>query len=295
MQVSTSRFYDRSSAAMTALQDRADTLSTQISTGKRLAAPSDDSVAYQRLAGLARGTADASAYDTNLTLATSLLQQTDTTLGQITAQMQYASELAIQAGSDTLTPGSRAAIGVQLAGIVDTIAGLANAKDARGQPLLGGADGGAAVTRNADGSYAYARTAPSRIPVADGQSVQPGDTAERVFTVGGKDTLAILAALAKGLQDGSVTNTSGAIDDLSAATDQVTAVQASIGARAARVDMLTAQAKDVATNREATRSGLEDTDITQAITQLQKTMTVLQATQASFAKLSALSLFSYLR
>lgn len=295
MQVSTSRFYDRSSAALTALQDRADTLSTQISTGKRLAAPSDDSVAYQRLAGLARGTADASAYDTNLTLATSLLQQTDTTLGQITTQLQHASELAIQAGSDTLTRDNRAAIGVELAGIVDTIAGLANAKDARGQPLLGGADGGAAVTRNADGSYAYAATAPSGIPVADGQSVQAGDTAARVLNGGGKDTLAMLAALAKGLQDGTVTNARGAIGDISAATDQVTAVQASIGARAARVDMLTAQAKDVATDREATRSGLEDTDVTQAITQLQKTMTVLQATQASFAKLSALSLFSYLR
>lgn len=295
MHVSTSRFYDRSSAAMNALQDRADTLSTQIATGKRLAAPSDDSVAYQRLAGLARGTADATAYDKNLTLATSILQQTDTTLGQIATQLQHASELAIQAGSDTLTPDNRAAIGVALAGIVDTITGLANAKDARGQPLLGGADGGAAVTRNADGSYAYAATAPSGVPIADGQSVQAGDTAARVFTVGGKDTLAILAALAKGLQDGTVTNASGAIDDLAAATDQVTAVQASIGARAARVDMIFAQAKDIATDREATRSGLEDTDVTQAITQLQKTMTVLQATQASFAKLSALSLFSYLR
>ena len=53
--------------------------------------------------------------------------------------------------------------------------------------------------------------------------------------------------------------------------------------------------KDVATDREATRSALEDTDVTAAITNLQKTMTILQATQASFTKLASLSLFDYLK
>ena len=52
---------------------------------------------------------------------------------------------------------------------------------------------------------------------------------------------------------------------------------------------------DAATTRETERSGLEDTDVTAAITELQKTMTVLQATQASFSKLSSLSLFDYLK
>jgi flagellar hook-associated protein 3 FlgL len=40
---------------------------------------------------------------------------------------------------------------------------------------------------------------------------------------------------------------------------------------------------------------LEDTDVTTAVTQLQKTLTILQATQASFTKLTSLSLFDYLR
>ena len=40
---------------------------------------------------------------------------------------------------------------------------------------------------------------------------------------------------------------------------------------------------------------MEDTDITSAVTELQKTLTILQATQASFTKLTGLSLFDYLR
>ena len=49
------------------------------------------------------------------------------------------------------------------------------------------------------------------------------------------------------------------------------------------------------TAREAERSGLEDTDITKAIVDLQKASTILQATQSSLTRLSQLSLFDYLR
>ena len=49
------------------------------------------------------------------------------------------------------------------------------------------------------------------------------------------------------------------------------------------------------TDREELRSSLEDVDVTAAITELQKTMTILNATQSSFAKMASLSLFNYLR
>ncbi|MBL7344927.1 hypothetical protein, partial [Escherichia coli] len=51
----------------------------------------------------------------------------------------------------------------------------------------------------------------------------------------------------------------------------------------------------VAETREATRSGIEDTDIPTAVASLQKTLTVLQATQASFSKLTSVSLFDYIK
>ncbi len=297
MRITTNGFYDRSSSAMTSLQDRADALQTQIATGKRLAAPSDDAVAYQRLAGLKRSTSDAKAYDANTTLAGSLLQQSDTTLAQITSGLQRASVLTVQAANDTLSPDARAAIGTELAGIVETLAGLANARDARGQAILGGIDGGAAVTRDANGGFVFAATPPSAIPIGDGQSVQPGETAARVFRFGDKDALSVIASLSATLIAGTTTGEEarGAIDDLATATQQATAIQASVGARAARVDMVAAQSSETTINREASRSAIEDTDVTQAITDLQKTMTILEATQASFSKLSKLSLFDYLR
>lgn len=302
MRVPTGGFYDRAALGMGKLAARADVVQTQIATGKRLAAPSDDALAYRTLSGFKRQDGEDLAYRANMNLAAGALAQADTTLTAITDQLQRASELAIRAGTGTMTADARRAIGIELAGIVETLAGLANRTDVRGLPLFGGANGEAAAVRGPDGSFTLAGTSPSAIPIgAEGQSVQASESARRVFGFTGRngptDALAVVAALAAAIQAGDETGAAarGAIDDLTGATEQVANAQASLGARAARVEIMGAQLAELAADREEARGGLEDTDIATAVTELQKTMTILSATQASFAKLSSLSLFSYLR
>lgn len=296
-QNSTRLFYERGSTAMGGLSARADRLQTEIATGKRLQAPSDDSVSYARLSGIRQATADAGVAGKNLELAGSILGQADTTLRNIATELQRASELTLQARNGTQDAVSRGAIADELSEIVDGLVALGNATDPRGLPLFGGADGGAAVTRNADGGFTFATTQPSAIPTGDGRTVQPGDTAARIFAQAGGDTLKTITDLVAALRTGADVDAvaGGAIDKLQAASTQVDSVQASLGARAARVEMDQAALTQAGVDREALRSGLEDTDVTAAITALQKTMTILQATQASFTKLQGLSLFEYLR
>lgn len=297
MQIATSLFYDRSTKAMGGLSAKADALQTQISTGTKFTAPSSDSAAYQRLAGLKRDTANEAVYQGNLTTAASVLQQADTSLSAINDQLQKVSELVVQAKTGTLNDANRKAIGAEIASIIDTIAALANTKDLRGEAVFGSADGGAAVTKAADGSYTLATTTASAIPIGDGQSVQANEGATRIFKTGDSDAFAMLGAIATALQadpyDSSKLDT--ALEDVTAISDQVSTVQASLGARATRVDLEAARLKDVAVDREDTRSAIEDTDVTTTVIELQKTMTILSATQASFSKLSQLSLFDYLR
>jgi flagellar hook-associated protein 3 FlgL len=298
MTIATSSFYDRSASAMASISARADRISTQISSRQKLLAPSDDSVAYQRLQGLARAGADDKAYAGNLAVAASVLGQSDAALTAITTQLQQATELATRAANGTLAASDRKAIGESLAGLVEQLAGLANATDARGQPLFGGVDGGAGAVKQPDGSYLLASVPVSTIPVGDGQTVQANETAARIFTVGnGDDALSVIARLAAALIAGDATTdaANGAIDDLVAATDQIANVQGSLGARAARIDLMITDLRTVATNREATEAAVDGYDDTAAILELQKTMTILSATQASFGKLSQLSLFDYLR
>ncbi|WP_267395464.1 MULTISPECIES: flagellin [unclassified Sphingomonas] len=300
MQISTSLFYDSTSRRLSAMTEKATLLQTQIATGKKVINASDDPAAAQQIAELNRKDADAAVYGTNLTTADSLLTQADSVLGQINTQLQRAVELTTQAATGTQTDASRKLIGTELSSIVDSIVSLANTKNVRGQPLFGTPDGTAAVTRDATtGAISYATTNVSEIPIADGQTVQATESASRIFDIGGgKDTLTMLSTLAAALTDGGAgasDTISSSLDDLTKATDQVANVQASVGARAARVDLQQTLLTTANTDREDLRSSLEDVDVTDAVVQLQQMMTALSATQASFSKLSSLSLFDYIK
>ena len=85
-----------------------------------------------------------------------------------------------------------------------------------------------------------------------------------------------------------------ALSEVNSALDQVSAARSMVGARAYRLDPERDQVEANGLVREELRSALEDTDVSAAITELQKTLTILQATQSSFARLSDLSLFNYL-
>ncbi|MDR6128296.1 flagellar hook-associated protein 3 FlgL [Sphingomonas sp. SORGH_AS802] len=298
VQLSTASFYDSNARRLSSMSARAQTLQTEIATGKRITTPSQDPAVAQQLAELTRKDSDAAAYGANMTLAGSLLTQADGVLGQIATQLQRARELTTQAATGTQNSETRKIIGTELESIVGAIAGLANTRNVRGQPLFGTPDGTPAVVQNTGGGFTYAPINVSEVPIADGQSVQATESAARIFTqADGTDTLKMLSDLAAALKDnatdGSAAN--AALDKISAATDQVSLVQASIGARSARVELQQSLATTANTDRGDLRSKLEDTDVTSAVIELQQLMTALSATQASFTKLSGLSLFDYLR
>ncbi len=298
MQISSNLMFDRSSSRMSQLMATATKLNVQIATGKKISAPSENVTVAQQIAEFDRKDADAAAYGTNLKLSESLLKQADSTLSQITEQLQRATDLVTQAATGTLSDSNRKVIGSELSALVDAMVGLGNTKDLRGQPLFGSASGTDAVIRNADGTFTY-NTAPklSEIPIGDGLTVQPTETASRVFNSSAGDTLAMLAQLASALQTG--TDQAGAARDalapLKAAGDQVSVVQASVGARAARVDLQQGLLQSTNLDRAELRSSMEDIDVTETYAELSKTLTILNATQQSFSKLSQLSLFNYLR
>ncbi|MBY8829285.1 flagellar hook-associated protein FlgL [Hephaestia mangrovi] len=304
MQISTNQFYNTSNSLMSQLTEQADKLQTQISTGKRLQDPSDDAVAYQQLQLLARQTSNDSAYQANVATAQSLLTQSDSTLTSVVSQIQRAQELAVEANSGSLDDDQRSAISTELRGIISSLVGLANTTNAHGTPLFAGSQGTQPVTQNADGSVTINDTGTATsIPIGESQTVVANDTASDVF--GGIDTgsgttdlFSILNSFADALDAGGTAASDAAStagDALTAALSHVSDAQASVGAREKRLDLVSSAMTDMAVTRETQRSSLEDTDVTQAITDLQKTMTILQATQASFTKLTSLSLFDYLK
>lgn len=298
MRIATSGFYDRATSTMGSLTAKADALQTQVSTGKRINAPSDDAGAYRQLTGIKQAATDQKTDEANIKLAQSLLDGSDTALSGVETQLQRVREIAMTASNGTLSAEQKAAFGTELDAIVEDLVRLANTSDARGQPLFSGSSDAPPYAADVNGVVQYSGTGEAgAIPIGDGAKVQATTSGTRIFSfegaAGPTDIFAVVQGLATNLRtDGT---TGDALKDIDIASSTVIDARASIGARGARLDVETARLADTSVSREESRSNIEDVDTATAITQLQKTLTVLQATQASFSKLTALSLFDYIR
>ena len=299
MRVSTAQTYHRSMSLMSDLSAKADLQQSQIATGKKVMAPSDDPGAYRQLAGIKRVDASEKAYAANVATAQGIIDQTDDTLSNIELQLQRASELFSNVANGTLSDSDRDSIGKELESIRDTLFTLANGKDSRGQPLFGGATGEVPYARAADGTISYTSSGePAGIPIGDQTVMQIGVTGDRAFAASADaDMFSVIADFVAVLRGGgdikaasaeAATGTAGVLSN-------VTLAHASVGARGTRLELVADQLNYAATARDDARSAIEDIDLAATISDFQQTLTVLQATQASFTKLTALSLFDYLR
>lgn len=83
-----------------------------------------------------------------------------------------------------------------------------------------------------------------------------------------------------------------AISNLDNAMNQVLATQASIGARLNVIDTLSTENESLQIANASSQSTIRDTDMAEAISRLTLQMTKLEAAQASFVRISQLSLFN---
>tara|TARA_R110001592_G_scaffold36897_6_gene123653 strand:- start:252 stop:1133 length:882 start_codon:yes stop_codon:yes gene_type:complete len=115
-----------------------------------------------------------------------------------------------------------------------------------------------------------------------------------------ENILNTLESLVNSLKDtssnsGSLQQTlDNSIVQLNNASEQVIFTQASLGGRMNAVDTVSASNLALNIQNKASRSNLVEVDMAEAISELTKQETALQASQATFGRLSNLSLFDYL-
>lgn len=294
----TAAFYARASATIGGVRARAEDLQGQIATGERLTRSSDDPLAASRLRRLAQAETHSLVDSANAARASADLTLADDALAGFADGLFRARELTLQAASGTLNDTQRAAIGSELTEIHASLFALANARDSAGHALFGGEAVGDAYALDAGGSATYLGTADSgELDLGDGATVARGLTGPE-FLGSGSATLNLIGDLATALSTGSPdprTAAQGALTGLATATTRIGTAQAIVGSRLAAIDLATTRAARTGELRAAEQSRLGDTDLASTIAQLQQTMLVLEASQASFARLSSLSLFDALR
>jgi len=302
LSTSTGAFFDRARSDITSLRAQAEKLQSQIGSQSRLTRSSDDPVAASRLRNLARTDALSKIDTSNARRATADLNLADSTMSDIANTVSQAKVLAAQAATGTITSEQRAAIGRQMAALHDTIVGLANTRDSTGNALFGGENATSAYTLNASGDAVYSGTARTGdLPLGDGQAVTRSMTGPEFlnFSVNGQptDLMATIKSLADALQGGvpdPAAAARGALDALSSGLDAVTTGQTVIGTRLAWLDFTSERRTNMDEARAAEEADVGGIDLANSIASLQEMMVVLEASQASFTKLSQLSLFNKL-
>lgn len=296
---STTAFYQRSLNQMGDLRALAENLQLQVSTGERLTKSSDDPVASARLRSLSRTDRLAQIDADNAARASDELSTGAAAMEDVANIMIRARELAQWAGNDTTSATERELIATEIEQLRETLFATANGLSNTGRSLFGGEVPDFAYSMDGAGVVTYAGTASSgSIDIGEGVSIDRALTGPDIFNFIHNgvptDAFAFLANLANDLRT--------AADPAAAARDSFTGFDASIdtlgraqaiyGARLTWVDTIQQTQVLRAESRAEEGGEIGGTNLADAITRLQQTLTVLEASQASFARVSNLTLFN---
>lgn len=127
-------------AAMDQSSSLEERLTSELSSGLRVATLQDDPVAVTQASEFASAIAKDDTYVQTASGVTSKMQVADSTLGEVVTQLTTAISLAVKGSNSTLNAANRAAVSQQLGGIRDQVLSLANTSYL-GEYLFGGSQG----------------------------------------------------------------------------------------------------------------------------------------------------------
>ncbi|MBB4632846.1 flagellar hook-associated protein FlgL [Sphingosinicella soli] len=306
MRVGTFQSFQSQISRMGSLQSTISRLEAQIASGKRVLDPADDPLGSSRIADLQRSIDNNQQFIRNMDTVTTQLSLADSAAESMSNQMVRAKELAIQAANGTLTDTDRKNISTELGQILDQMLSLSNTRDASGNYLFSGAavstapfavDGSGAIVWQGSGQ-------PPKVPVSSDVAIASsvsGLDMLSIETSGGRQT--ILASLSEfkavldtpGLDAAALqSGMDKALSDMSAGVDRLADQRATFGSRMAQIETETDRLTSLEVTLTTAKSSIESLDVAAAIVELKSAMTLLDASQQSFAQIKKLSLFSYL-
>jgi flagellar hook-associated protein 3 FlgL len=303
MKISTSFLFDRATERMSTIQNKLATTQAQMAVSKQILSPSaapDQAAAIQRLKG------EVQRQESNMrTMDVAMRRYTaeETALSASNDILIRLKELGIQAANDTLAPDDRKAIGVEMKALRDQLLSLGNTRDDSGNYLFSGTRVNTpAFAEDPTGKVLYqGDQTQTRIPAGVERTVQFTRAGTDVFSrvvrddgqsVGFFDALDQMIAGTNKSQTASVQQ---GIADITKMHNSLTLSQAQNGSDQTVVQSQLDVLDETALRLKSTLSEIEDLDYAEAVTRMNKEMMALEAAMGSFAKVSGLTLFDYIR
>ncbi len=138
MRISTNTIYETGTNLMLQQQEALIKTQQQLSTGRRILTPSDDPIAAAQALNISQSASLNEQYSVNRTSASSSLGLEENILKQVTSLLQDVHESAVHAGSASLADADRKMLATELRGRLESLVGLANTTDEKGQFLFSG-------------------------------------------------------------------------------------------------------------------------------------------------------------
>jgi flagellar hook-associated protein 3 FlgL len=279
----------------------------QLAQGKQIINASDapnQAATIQRLKSIL---SRQESYQSSLNTVKARLQGEDSALQSVSELLVRAKEVAVQGANDTLNNGDRKALAKEMQSLRDQMLSLANTRDSNGNFLFAGSRvKQPAFSETANGSPVYmGDQTRMNVRVSDQQNIPINRTGTDAFvpvarvdkdgaTVG-VGFFQVMDNLIAGLNTANgndIRRGSGELDNLQ---QGLSLAHAQVGTNLNMVDQQTSIIEDTTLNLKSTLSSIEDLDYASAITKMNQQMLSLEAAQSSFAKVSQLSLFNFIK
>lgn len=268
----------------------------QVSTGKRLRAPSDDPSAARRVINEQAAVSGLDAYTRAADSAASRLTTMDSVLGDIVDKLTQGLTAAASAQGSTATQNARDAAATALLGIRDSISGDINTAF-NGSYLFAGSQSTVKPYDNSSGAWTYQGDAVSTtVDIDSGRSVTLAVSGRAILQ--GSDATDVLTALenlASASKTGDTAGIQTGIDALQRAFNRAVQAQSRVGIDERSVDDTKQR---LATQRTAATTRLsadQDADLAEASTKMTRAETAYRAALGAVSSTSQLSLMDYLK
>lgn len=250
-------------------------LQVEISGGKKLLQASDDPIASSQVANIRRAQANDATWNGTIERGASLAAQADTVLKSVSDRLARAQELTIAGSSDSASPADRATYARELRSIATEIDSLSETETSQGGKLF---------------------SASSAIQFRFGENAvfAPVPSKAEAFSPGGVSYSSILNDAATALESGNRPQINAGLAALADGIGKAADVAGEIGIRAARIDALREAHLARGIDFTTERSVLEDTDLSEAIAELNSKLTTLEAAQVAFARINRRTLIEIL-
>jgi flagellin len=252
------------------------TAMTQLSTGVRINSAKDDASGLAISNRMTSQINGLGAAVKNANDAVSMIATAEGALDEVTEMLQRMRELAVQAGTGSMSSDDRTYLNNEFAALRSEIDRIADNTEWNGNTILNGTAGGTSAS-----SVTF------QVGVDGGQTIAVDFG--NITDASGGDMNGISASVITGTTAASgQTNATSAITALDTAIEAVSTQRSAFGAGSNRLEHAIDNLTNVQTNAEASRSRILDTDYAQSTSELARTQIIQQAGTAMLAQANQL-------